>query len=37
MMDKLKDVDAFKALLQAEEEPEIVIDDEDDLENMLIP
>ena len=37
MMDKLKDADAFKALLQAEEEPEIVIDDEDDLENMLIP
>ncbi len=37
MMDKLKDADAFKALLQAEEEPGIIIDDEDDLENMLIP
>ena len=37
IMDKLKDADAFKALLQAEEDPEIIIDDEDHDENMLIP
>lgn len=37
MMEKLKDADAFKALLQAEEEPEIAFDDDDDDEELLIP
>ncbi len=37
MMDKLKDIDAFKALLQAEEEPEIAFDNDDDWEDTLIP
>lgn len=37
MMDKLKDTDAFKALLQAEEEPKIAFDDDEDDEDLLIP
>lgn len=37
MMDKLKDTEAFKTLLQAEEEPEIAFDDNEDDENLLIP
>ena len=36
MMERLKDTDAFKTLLQAEAQPEIVIDEEEDDDDLLI-